>query len=145
VFQCLPDDVEVRAIREMARVLKPGGRVVMNVAALEVLRGRHSVLAEEVRRYSPGGLRRLIEGAGLRVDRLTFAHASLFPIMLPVRALQRLTGRNGQPESGEWEITVPPAPINAVLSAAVALEALALRVLNMPFGSSLMCLAHKPA
>lgn len=144
VFQCLPDAVEREAIAEMARVLKPGGRVVLNVAALEVLRGQHSVFAEEVRRYTPGGLRRLLTGAGLDVQRLTFVHASLFPIMFPVRVLQRLTGQNGQPESGEWEIQVPPAPVNAALSGVVALESLALRAINMPIGSSLLCLARKP-
>jgi SAM-dependent methyltransferase len=144
VFQCLPDAVEQQAIREMARVLKPGGRVVMNVAALEVLRGQHSVFAEEVRRYTPAELRRLLEGAGLTVERLSFVHASLFPIMLPVRALQRWAGQNGQPESGEWEIKVPSSPVNAVLTMAVGLEAIALRVVNMPFGSSLLCLARKP-
>jgi SAM-dependent methyltransferase len=144
VFQCLPDPVERDAIREMARVLKPGGRMVLNVAALEVLRGQHSVFAEEVRRYTPGGVRRLVASAGLDVERLSFVHASLFPIMLPVRVLQRWAGQNGQPESGEWEIQVPPAPVNAVLSAAVGLEAVMLRAVNMPFGSSLLCLARKP-
>lgn len=144
VLQCLPDEVERAAVREMARVLKPGGRVVLNLAALEVLRGQHSVFAEEVRRYTPAGVRRLLGTAGLAIDRLTFVHASLFPIMFPVRVLQRMSGRNGQPESGEWEIRVPSAPVNAALSAVVGLESLALRAINMPFGSSLLCLARKP-
>jgi SAM-dependent methyltransferase len=144
VFQCLPDEVEHAAIRDMARVLKPGGRIVMNLAALEVLRGQHSVFAEEVRRYTPRGVRRLLTGAGLTIERLTFVHASLFPIMLPVRVLQQLIGENGQPSSGEWEIRVPPAPVNAALSAVVGLESLVLRAVNMPFGSSLLCLARKP-
>jgi SAM-dependent methyltransferase len=65
VFQCLPEAVEHAAAREMARVLKPGGAAVFNFAALEILRGSHSVLAEEVRRYTPGQVRRLLEGAGL--------------------------------------------------------------------------------
>jgi SAM-dependent methyltransferase len=144
VFQCLPDEVERAAIRDMARVLKPGGRVVMNLAALEVLRGQHSVFAEEVRRYTPGGVRRLLTGAGLTIERLTFVHASLFPIMFPVRVLQRMIGENGQADSGEWEIKVPLAPVNGLLSAVVGLESLALRAVNMPFGSSLLCLARKP-
>ena len=47
VFQVLPDAVEQSAIREMARVLKPGGWILLHVAALEMLHGRHSVLSEE--------------------------------------------------------------------------------------------------
>ncbi len=145
VFQTLPDEVEREAAREMCRVLKPGGKAVFNFAALEVLRGQHSVLAEEVRRYTRAGVRRLLEGAGFEVERLTFAYASLFPIMLPVRLLGRWTGHGGEPASGEWEINVPPAPVNAAFTLAVGAEALALRALNMPFGSSILCLARKRA
>jgi SAM-dependent methyltransferase len=144
VFQCLPDVVERDAAREMARVLKPGGAAVFNFAALEVLRGSHSVFAEEVRRYTPRQVRRLLEGAGLVVEHLTFAYASLFPLMLAVRVGHRYLGRNGEAESGEWEIEVPSAPVNAILTAAVSAEALALRVLPMPFGSSIICQARKP-
>lgn len=144
VFQCLPDPVERAAAAEMARVLKPGGAAVFNFAALEVLRGSHSAFAEEVRRYTPAGVRSLLESSGLVVERLSFAYASLFPLMLAVRVGHRYLGRNGEAESGEWEIEVPSAPVNTLLTAAVGAESLALRALNMPFGSSLMCLARKP-
>jgi SAM-dependent methyltransferase len=144
VFQCLPDPVEQSAIREMARVLKSGGYLVINVAALELLHGRHSVLSEEVRRYTPARLRALIEGAGFRIERLSFAHASLLPLLLPTRLWQRMTAPPSGIEPGEFEISVPPAPINALLSGLVTLEAAMLSVVDMPIGSSLMCLARKP-
>lgn len=137
VFQCLPDPVEHDAIREMHRVLKPGGHIVMSVAALEVLRGSHAVLSEEVRRYSKTRLRWLLEGAGFEIQRLTFSHASLMPIMLPARLLQRWSS-NGTPSAGEFDITVPAAPINTLLSGVLALEAAALRIVDMPIGSSLI-------
>lgn len=143
VFQCLPDDVEASAIAEMSRVLKPGGWLLVHVAALEILHGRHSVLSEEVRRYTAPRLRSVVERAGFRVERLTFDHMSLLPMMLPVRAWHRLTAGGGAVAAGESEITVPPAPVNAALTALVSLEAIALRAVNMPIGSSLMCLAQK--
>jgi SAM-dependent methyltransferase len=144
VFQCLPEEVEQAAIREMARVLKPGGSVVMNVAALEILHGRHSVLSEEVRRYTPARLRAIVERGGFRIERLSYANFSLLPLLLPTRVWQRITAPAGGVEAGEFEISVPAAPVNAALSALVALEALALKGINMPIGSSLMCLARKP-
>lgn len=143
VFQCLPDPVEQDAAREMFRVLKPGGHAILNVAALDILSGGHSVLSEEVRRYTPARLRRVFESAGFIIDRLTFAHASLLPLMLPVRMWQRWKSR-GQLQPGEFDITVPPAPVNAALTAVVTLEAAALRVVNMPIGSSLLLHARKP-
>jgi SAM-dependent methyltransferase len=145
VFQCLPDAVEQDAIREMWRILKPRGHLVMNVAALDVLRGHHSTLSQEVRRYTPSRLRSIVEAAGFRVERLTFVHATLFPVMLPVRLVQRWSSGGTDVPAGEFEITIPPAPINALLSAALRVEAAALRVVNMPIGSSLMIHAVKPA
>ena len=109
-----------------------------------MLRGSHSVFAQEVRRYTRGQVRHLLEGAGLTVERLSFAYASLFPLMLAVRMAHRYVGSNGEAESGEWEIEVPSPPVNTLLTAAVGAEALALRAINMPFGSSIMCLARKP-
>lgn len=143
VFQVLPDAVEQSAIREMARVLKPGGWLLLHVAALEILHGRHSVLSEEKRRYTPSRLRSLVEGAGFRIERLTFDHFTLLPMLLPVRVWHRVTAQDGVVPAGEAEITVPMAPINALLTALVSLEAVALRAVNMPIGSSLMCLARK--
>jgi SAM-dependent methyltransferase len=143
VFQCLPDAIERAALDEVSRVLKPGGWLLLHVAALAILHGRHSVLSEEVRRYTPARLRQVVERAGFRVDRLTFDHASLLPIMLPVRMWQRLSAGKGGVAAGEGDITVPPKPINAALTALVSVEAAALRVINMPIGSSLLCLAQK--
>jgi ubiquinone/menaquinone biosynthesis C-methylase UbiE len=79
-------------LAEMHRVLAPGGALVLNVAALEILRGNHSVLAEERHRYSRARLRDAVERAGFTVERLTYTHASLFPLMLVVRCAQRLAG-----------------------------------------------------
>ena len=144
VFQVLPDEVEQSAIREMARVVKPGGWLVMNVAALKMLHGRHSVLSEEKRRYTPKRLRWIVESGGFRIERLSFAHAAILPILLPVRVWHRLSARNGSVQAGEAEIAVPSPPVNAAMSALVGLEARVLRLMNMPIGSSLMCLAQKP-
>jgi SAM-dependent methyltransferase len=143
VFQCLPDVVERHAAREMLRVLKPGGHAIVHVAALDVLSGGHSVLSEEVRRYTPGRLRSAFEEAGFAIERVTFDHASLLPVMLPVRAWQRWRS-GGKLEAGEFDIKVPPAPINAFFTALVAAEAAFLRVTNMPIGSSLMLHARRP-
>jgi SAM-dependent methyltransferase len=143
VFQVLPETVEHAAIREMWRVLKPGGWILLHVAALEILHGKHSVLSEETHRHTAASLRALVEGAGFRIERLTYDQCSLLPIMLPVRLWHRFTAIDGVVSAGEGEITVPLAPVNAALTALVSLEALALRAVDMPIGSSLMCLARK--
>ena len=144
VLYCLPEPVERDGVAEMWRVLKPGGWLIVNVAAMPILRGNHSVLSAELRRYTRGSLRTLLEAGGFRVERITYTNAALFPTMLAVRGVQRLVGLATE-EDALGEITVPAAPVNAALSALLSLEARAVRMVPMPFGSSLLCLARKPA
>jgi ubiquinone/menaquinone biosynthesis C-methylase UbiE len=139
VIYGLQDDDERAALREMFRVLRPGGHLVLNVAAMNMLTGNHSVLGGEVRRYSRAVLAERLTGAGFAVRRLTYTNAAIFPIVAAVRLLQRVSGH----QESEHEISIPPAPLNAALSAVLAVEAAALRVMNMPFGSSLLALARK--
>jgi SAM-dependent methyltransferase len=142
VLYALPPDRARRAMCEMARVLKPGGTLIVNVAALEVLRGGHSVLAEEVRRYDRRMLCEEMSAAGLRPIKMTYTNAALFPLVLAARLAQRAAGMNTPEETGH-EISVPPAPVNATLDGLLALEALLVRVVNLPFGSSLLGAAAK--
>jgi len=143
VLYALTADDASRGMSEMARVLKRGGTLVVNVAALELLRGGHSVLAEELRRYDRRMMRAAVEEAGLQVVRLTYTNASLFPAILAARLLQRAAGMD-TPEKTGHEIAVPPAPVNAALDGILWLEAQVLRAIDLPFGSSLLCAARKP-
>ncbi len=144
VLYALPEADATRAMREMARVLKPGGTLIVNVAALEILRGGHSVLAEEVRRYDRRLLRDELATAGLRPVRMTYTNMTLFPLVLAARMAQRAAGLNTPQETGH-EIAVPAAPINAALDALLAVEARVARRFSLPFGSSLLCAARKAA
>lgn len=140
VLQSIEDDR--RAVGEMARVLRPGGRLVLTVAALEALRGDHSEVWREVRRYTPASARALVAAAGLRVERVSFLFASLFPVLLAVRTSQRLL-RPYRPASVDSDIRVPAAPVNAVLTWLVSGEAALARRLPLPIGSSLLVVARK--
>jgi SAM-dependent methyltransferase len=141
VIYSLPDDLEREAAAEMFRVLKPGGHLVLNAAALEALRGNHSVLSSEVRRYSKASLTKVLERAGFQIRWISYTNATILPLLLAVRLFQRITGHEESPA----EISLPPAPVNLVLSGLLGLEATALRWVGMPAGSSVLCLAQKPA
>ena len=140
VLYALDDDMERQAINEMYRVLRPGGQALINVAALKILTGNHSVLGGEVRRYNRRELRQHLQRAGFLVRRITYTNCVLLPLVLAVRLAQRLTGHR---ESAA-EITVPRSPVNALLAAMLTFEARVLTVTNMPLGSSLLALAQKP-
>lgn len=143
VLYCLEPPEERAAVTEMYRVLRPGGWVIVNVAAMPVLRGNHSVLSHEIRRYTARGLRALLEGAGFTIERLTHTNATLLPIVLPLRLAHRLFGLAPEHEA-EGEIQVPAGPVNLLLDRILALEAAVVRHVDLPLGSSLLALAHNP-
>jgi SAM-dependent methyltransferase len=141
VLQCV--EADVTALREMTRIVRPGGVVVVTVAALEALRGDHSETWREFRRYTPASARRLVEAAGLRAERVSFVFASLFPLMVVVRCAQRWL-RPFRPPRIDADIAVPIAPVNALLSVLLSGEAALVRHVPMPIGSSLLIVARKP-
>jgi SAM-dependent methyltransferase len=142
VLYALDANAERDAVAEMYRLIRPGGFVLVNVAAMDVLRGDHSVLSRERRRYSRRSLAKLLTAAGFSIVRITYTNALLFGPLVVVRGLQRLRGLAAEGETTR-EITVPPAPINALLTVALRLEAAWVARANAPFGSSLLCLARK--
>jgi SAM-dependent methyltransferase len=143
VLYSLEDGDERAAIAEMFRLLKPGGYAIVNVAAMDILRGDHSVLSREVRRYNRADLRARLAAAGFTIARMTHTNAVLSLPLMVTRSLQRWRGLKEERDA-HGEITVPPAPINALLAGVLWVESLWLRSFDAPFGSSLLCLAQKP-
>jgi SAM-dependent methyltransferase len=140
VLQCVPDDRH--AVGEIARIVRPGGYVVLTLAAFDVLRGDHAEVWDEQRRYTRTTARQLVESAGLRAARVRYMFASLFPLMLAVRTGQRLL-RPVRGVQRDEDIRVPPAPINTALTWVVRREAALARRMPMPIGSSVLVVASK--
>jgi SAM-dependent methyltransferase len=138
VLQYVRDDGGV--MHEIARVIKPGGGLVVTAAALDLLRGGHAGTWPEVRRYTTARMRSIVESAGLTIRHLTYLFATLFPAMLAVR----MAGRAGGAGRDDWEMRVPAAPINATLTGMLAVEAALSRRIPMPVGSSVLVVATKP-
>jgi hypothetical protein len=79
----------------------------------------------------------------MKVHRLTYLFASLFPAMLAVRALRR-DQRAASAAGEDWEMWVPAAPINTALTWMLSGEAAISRRIPMPVGSSVLVVARKP-
>lgn len=94
-----PPGEETRALAELARVVHPGGLVVLRVSALDLLSSRHSQFALERQRFTRKRLIRQAGEAGIRVLRCTYANALLLPVALAkFRIWEPLTGQ--PPASG---------------------------------------------
>jgi SAM-dependent methyltransferase len=130
---------DTSALREIRRVLRPGGLFVLRVPAHDWLRGEHDRLVHTRHRYSRAEVRDKLEATGFVVERLSWANTVLFPPAVAKRLLERSSDHD-QAEPDLWQ---PPGPINAMLESAVAVEALAIpRGIPLPFGLSLLAVAR---
>src|SRR5256885_8420848 len=77
VLEHLDDDV--RALREMARVVTPAGLIAVTVPAYGWMWGRQDEISHHRRRYTGRSLRKAITAAGLFPRRLTAFNSILFP------------------------------------------------------------------
>jgi SAM-dependent methyltransferase len=111
---CQVDD-GVRALREFARVVRPGGAVLVNVPAFRWLWSYHDDTCETKHRYTRPEMVGLFQQAGLEV---AFAsYANMLP--LPLIAARRKLFRPANPTS---DVQLYPAPIEAGFAALAALE-----------------------
>jgi SAM-dependent methyltransferase len=142
----IPDDG--RVMREVARVLKPGGRVFVSVPAYQFLYANNDRVAQHQRRYTRGMLRRVFEQAGLAVERNSHTNVFLFPLILPVvlaiKAWERLAGA-AEAQADHTNLSWPiPGFVHACLHALFAAELPFTRRFDWPVGHSIAALARKP-
>jgi SAM-dependent methyltransferase len=136
VIEHLDDDKQ--CLTEIRRVLKPGSPAVIFVPAFQSLWGPNDIQSGHRRRYRLGQLRAVIEEAGLRVERISYANIVMFiPIWLG-RKMLTLLGRDEQVEN---RINHPI--INNLLATIFSSEARWLRKRALPFGVSIICVARK--
>jgi SAM-dependent methyltransferase len=130
-------DDDVVSLRELRRVTRPGGWLVVTVPAHPALWSRHDEVNRHRRRYTRRTLRRAAEAAGWRVVRRTGFNV----VYLVPAALVRLARRNGdaQDEGGSSELALTPAGLDSALELPLRLEAaLVRRGANLPTGLSLL-------
>jgi len=140
VLPHIPRGDELTPAREMARVLAPGGLMVVRSAAFDALRSRHSQFVLERQRFTRARLVRLMANAGVHTLRCSYANSLLLPVALAkFRLWEPLLGR--PPASG----VEPLAPwLDGLLYSMLAMEAGWIGAgLNFPAGQSVVFIGEK--
>lgn len=133
-------DNDLAGLKEMYRVLRPGGHALLFVPTFMFLWGLQDDVSNHRRRYRLPELRMVLEQAGFEIERSTYANITFFLPILFVRKLMRLTGIKADTENN-----INVSALNGVFGALFGSESVILRYMNLPFGVSGLCVAKKPA
>jgi SAM-dependent methyltransferase len=142
------------SMRELKRVAKPGGRLLITVPALQALWSTHDVFNNHYRRYDRRSMRALAADTGLTIERMTYFNSLLLPPAAVVRLLQRRRLRNATAGDGNAngdgngkhrsDVELTPQWMSSTLELPLRAEAVWLRRdRTLPVGLSLLAVLRK--
>jgi len=133
-------DDDLRALREVKRVLAPGGPALITVPAFPSLWGLQDEVSHHKRRYLEPELLRRIGDAGLEVERSFHFNYLLFGPIWVARQVFKVF----RPSSLKSEAQVNTPLMNRAFSILFDLDIATAPRLAPPFGASILVVARKP-
>jgi|TARA_B100002003_G_C14009721_1_gene487156 ubiquinone/menaquinone biosynthesis C-methylase UbiE len=128
---------EDKALSEIFRVLKKGGRVFVTDSAMMLLWSKHDVAAHAGKRFDKVTLWGPMEDAGFKIEKMSYFNTLLF---IPVFLARKL---GNQPGEVSTDITELPTILNEFLYYLYITELWFLKWISYPFGVSIFAVGRK--
>ncbi len=142
VLEC-DEVIEDDALRELIRVVRPGGHLVLVVPAYDwLLSEQHHKAVRASRRYSRSRFGSILKKHGVTIVRMTHLFASLLPAVAAYRFALNYVGPSTE-KSPRSELKPLPSFINEFLFHVVNAERKLLRRIDLPCGSSILAICRK--
>jgi SAM-dependent methyltransferase len=141
VLEHLEDDAA--CVRELVRVLRPGGVLLVTVPAYKWLWSSHDVANRHWRRYRRSSLRRLLQAGGLDIEVCSYVMLSMLLPAAAYRLMERLPGRHKADEDAEVRFTPVPPLMNSLLAHVASWGGHLAGRVWLPFGLSIAAVARR--
>lgn len=138
VLEHIDDDLV--AMKELYRVCKVGGMLLVTVPAYGFLWSEHDEALHHRRRYAAYELRNKLTLAGFDIEKCTYFITLFFFPILFIRILQGIFKNSTHPKTSHIQLS---KSVNQLLIWVLAFEQWLIHFINLPFGVSIVCTARK--
>lgn len=128
---------DIAALKELRRVLKNGGMLILRVPANRWLHLEHDKHVHTRERYTKSLLKRKLKTAKFNLIHLSYVNAILLPLAMVKQFIEVFVSSKG---SGVEKI---PSVINSFLKAGLRFELLFVMNETLPFGLGIIAVARK--
>jgi SAM-dependent methyltransferase len=120
---------------QLHKKLKPGGYLLITVPAFPALWSAHDEAHHHKRRYTLKTLGPIVREANYKIIFHSYMNTILFPIIAGLRVIKQSRGND--------DLFMPPSILNYLLYKTFAIERHLLKLVSLPFGTSLLVLARR--
>jgi len=129
------------ALKEIYRLLRPGGFLIITVPAFPMLWSQWDEVLQHKRRYTKGSLKKILKQNSFEIVKISYMFSFLFiPVYIIRLVKSKITSQNYR---SDFRINTPL--LNFLLYKISGIENYLMQYFNLPFGTSLICLARKKA
>ena len=129
-----------RTLQEIYQILKPGGIVVATVPAYQWLWSDWDSVLHHKRRYTKGGLRKVLTNNNFKPLRISYMNSYLIAPALIVRTIKKIVSKKNYGS----DFSLSNSMLNFTFAQIAAGELFLIKQRLIPFGLSIIAAARKP-
>ena len=139
ILDVLEHTDDKKTLKEIHRILKPGGLLLITVPAFNFLWSRWDEVLHHRRRYTKDSLEKILSFTNFEVVKISYMYSFLVVPLIVIRFIKSFLFKNHYPS----DFKISNKILNKVMISVSALESNLIFNSSIPFGTSLVCVAKK--